>query len=94
VRRNPVPIGNPPDPAFERILAAAQGFFQLEISNDAWNELEELPPEFRHLSPVIIFRVLILHNLGRWEDAVIAVLIGEKWAILRFCRHRRTRSVL
>ena len=56
---------NPPDPDFERTLAAAQGFFQLEMWNDAWAELEELAPEFRHLSQVIILRVLILNNLGK-----------------------------
>jgi len=58
-----------PGPEFERTLAAAQGFFLLEMWNDAWNELEELPPETRHLSEVIILRVLILNNLGKWEDA-------------------------
>ena len=52
-----------PDPTFERTLAAAQGLFQLEMWNDAWAELEELQPEFRHLSEVIFLRVLILNNL-------------------------------
>ena len=60
-----------PGPEFERTLAAAQGYFQLEMWNDAWNELEELPPETRHFSQVIILRVLILNNLGKWEDAAI-----------------------
>jgi tetratricopeptide (TPR) repeat protein len=58
-----------PGPEFERTLAAAQGFFQLEMWNDPWAELEELRPEFRHLSQVIILRILILNNLGKWEDA-------------------------
>jgi tetratricopeptide (TPR) repeat protein len=39
--------------------------------NDAWAELEGLAPEFRHLSQVIILRVLILNNLGRWAEAAI-----------------------
>jgi len=39
--------------------------------NDAWDELEELQPQFRHLSQVIILRVLILNNLGKWEEASI-----------------------
>lgn len=56
-----------PGPDFERTLAAAEGFFLLEM----WNELEDLPPETRHLSQVIILRVLILNNLGKWEDAAI-----------------------
>jgi tetratricopeptide (TPR) repeat protein len=60
-----------PGPEFERTLAAAEGYFQLEMWNDAWNELEELPPETRHLSQVIILRVLILNNLGKWEEAAI-----------------------
>ena len=58
-----------PGPEFERTLAAAQGFFQLEMWHDAWAELEELQPKFRHDSQVIILRVLILNNLGRWEGA-------------------------
>jgi hypothetical protein len=30
---------------------------------------KRLAPEFRHLSEVIILRVLILNNLGRWDGA-------------------------
>jgi hypothetical protein len=30
--------------------------------NDVWAELEEMQPEFRHLSRVIILRVLILRG--------------------------------
>ncbi len=36
---------------------------------DAWNELEELPPEVRHLCDVILLRVQILNGLEKWESA-------------------------
>jgi hypothetical protein len=38
---------------------------------DAWNELEELVPETRHSSQVILLRVMIYNNLQRWEEAAI-----------------------
>jgi len=60
-----------PGPEFERTLAAAEGYFLLEMWEDAWAELEELAPEFRHLSEVIILRVMIYNNLERWEEAAI-----------------------
>ena len=41
---------------------------------DAWAELEELRPEWRHLATVILLRVMILNNLRKWESAAI---IGE-----------------
>ena len=62
---------NPPDPAFDRVLKAAEGYFQLYMWQDAWDELEELDPKYRHLQPVITLRVLILNNLGKWEAAAI-----------------------
>lgn len=62
---------SPSEPEFERTLAVAQGYFALEMWQESWDELEELGPEFRHLAPVIILRVLILNNLGKWESAAI-----------------------
>ena len=62
---------NPPDPEFERVLELARGYFELEMWEDAWNELEELRPEFRHLPQVMLLRVLIFNNMGRWEYAVV-----------------------
>jgi tetratricopeptide (TPR) repeat protein len=60
---------NPPDPAFERTMQAAEGFFQLGMLQDAWNELEELQPTWRHFSQVALLRVHVLNNLERWEEA-------------------------
>ena len=62
---------NPPDPVFDRLLKAAEGYFQLYMWQDAWDELEELDPKYRHLQPVITLRVLILNNLEKWEAAAI-----------------------
>jgi len=60
-----------PDPDFERTLNAAQGFFQLGMWNESWDELEALAPETRHRPQVIILRVMIYNNLERWEEAAI-----------------------
>lgn len=62
---------NPSDPAFERTYQAARGFFELEMFTDAWNELEELRPEWRPLAKMLLLRVMILNNLKKWKDAAI-----------------------
>jgi len=62
---------SPPDTDFERTLTAAQGFFQLGMWNESWNELETLAPEVRHRPQVILLRVMIYNNLNRWEEASI-----------------------
>jgi tetratricopeptide (TPR) repeat protein len=63
--------GVPPDSDFERTLTAAQGFFQLGMWNESWNELETLAPETRNRAQVILLRVMIYNNLNRWEEASI-----------------------
>jgi tetratricopeptide (TPR) repeat protein len=63
---------NPPtDPAFDRTLMAALGYFDLKMWNDSWNELEELAPEFRFLPGVVLLLVMIYNNLGKWIEAAI-----------------------
>ena len=62
---------SPPDPDFVRTLNAAQGFFQLGMWNESWNELEALALETRHRPQVILLRVMIYDNLNRWEEASI-----------------------
>jgi tetratricopeptide (TPR) repeat protein len=53
----------------QKAVEAAQGYFLLGMPAEAWNELDDLAPEFRHLLDVILLRVLILNGLKRWEDA-------------------------
>jgi predicted Zn-dependent protease len=71
VNRPQADSASSPDPDFERTLNAAQGFFQLGMWNESWNELEALPPETRHRPQVILLRVMIYNNLKRWEEASI-----------------------
>ena len=71
---------NPPDSVFDRLLEAAEGYFQLFMWQDAWDELEKLEPKYKHLQSVIVLRVLILNNLEKWEDAAI---VG-KWALRQY----------
>jgi hypothetical protein len=61
----------PPNPAYERTLQAAQGYFQLEMWDEAWDELENLAPEFQHYPQVIFLRLLIFNNMERWEYTVL-----------------------
>jgi hypothetical protein len=53
----------------EKGLEAATGYFSLGLREDAWNELESLPPELRAHESVIELRVEILLKLERWEFA-------------------------
>jgi len=62
---------NPLNSAFERTMEIAERYFQLQMWDAAWAELEELRPELRHHSRVIMLRVLILNNLEKWEDAAV-----------------------
>jgi len=55
-------------------MEIAERYFQLQMWDAAWAELEELRPEIRHHSRVIVLRVLILNNLEKWEDAAVLAL--------------------
>jgi len=61
----------PSDPAFEITLGVAEGYFAMEMWEDAWAGRSEIQPEFRLAPQVIMLRVLILNNLQRWEEAAI-----------------------
>ena len=61
-------------PEAKRLVTAAEGFLQLGMPEEAWDELEEIDPELAHLAEVLLLRILILNALKRWEAATI---IGE-----------------
>lgn len=50
-----------------RHLNAAQGYLGLGMPMDAWNELEEVPAEFRSAREVLLMRVAVCQAMGKWE---------------------------
>lgn len=57
-----------PDP---RTFNAAVGYLQLGLADDAWEELESLPPDQRDCAAVVELRVEIYRQLEKWEAARI-----------------------
>jgi predicted Zn-dependent protease len=53
----------------EKGLEATVGYLSLGLFDDAWNELESLPPELRANESVMELRIEILLKLERWEFA-------------------------
>ena len=48
-------------------ITRAEGFFELGMHNEAWNETEELPPIDRAEPLVLELRLRILTALSQWE---------------------------
>lgn len=61
------------------LLEAVSGYLALGMYEDAWEELENLPPELRADDFVLGLRIEILHRLGKWESArVIAESLAQR----------------
>ncbi|MEM7469435.1 MAG: hypothetical protein AAF387_21495 [Pseudomonadota bacterium] len=45
----------------------AEGFLALDMADDAWQALEELPPEQKTNEPILQMRVEIAIKLKRWQ---------------------------
>ena len=54
----------------ERIILAAQGYFELEMNREALAELEKLPLPDQLRPDVLEMRVLILMKQERWREAL------------------------
>jgi tetratricopeptide (TPR) repeat protein len=55
----------------ERSLLAVSGYLTLGMHQDAWDELEDLPPGQRTDDRVLEFRIAIYQALEKWEPARI-----------------------
>ena len=53
----------------ERLLSPISGYLTLGMFEDAWETLEDFPPELRIHDTVLGLRVEILQRLGKWESA-------------------------
>jgi tetratricopeptide (TPR) repeat protein len=83
-----------------RHLEAALGYLALGMHQDAWDELECLPPEQRANDGVSELRISIYQALGKWESArVLAESLAKRspenpqWWILWAFSARREKSV-
>lgn len=83
-----------------RHLEAALGYLALGMHQDAWDELECLPPEQRANDGVSELRISIYQALGKWEPArVLAESLAKRspenpqWWILWAFSLRREKSV-
>lgn len=86
--------------AISRNLEAALGYLALGMHQDAWDELESLPPELRTDDGVLELRIQIYQGLGKWEPArVLAESLAKRspenphWWILWAFSLRREKSV-
>jgi len=52
-----------------RLLTPVLGYIDLGMFEDAWEELENLPPELRSNGPVLELRISIYQGMGKWEAA-------------------------
>jgi tetratricopeptide (TPR) repeat protein len=52
-------------------LEAPVGFLDLGMPQDAWDELEKMPPILRDTDAVLDLRIEIFQKLGKWESARI-----------------------
>ena len=84
----------------QRNLDAAVGYLALGMHQDAWDELECLPPELRANESVLEIRIQIYHGMGKWEPArVLAESLAKRspenpqWWILWAYSLRREKSV-
>ena len=50
-----------------RLLAEAVGYLELGMPQDAWDALEEIPAEERHLPPVLQIRLEIYRCMEKYE---------------------------
>jgi tetratricopeptide (TPR) repeat protein len=54
----------------ERTLLAAQGYIELDMSDEALRELDSLPPQGQAKREVLQVRLFILMRSRRWRDAM------------------------
>ena len=93
---------NPQEPMndLQRHLEAALGYLALGMHQDAWDELESLPPAIRADDTVLELRIQIYQGLGKWKSArILAESLAKRspenpnWWILWAFSLRREESV-
>ncbi len=84
----------------EHAISAVVGYISLGMFEDAWQELESLPPEQRADGDVISLRIEILQRLEKWESCrVLAESMAKRfpanpdWWITWAYALRREKSI-
>jgi hypothetical protein len=54
---------------WQRYITAAHGYLELGMGQDAWDELDSMPPEDRARREVVLMRLMILQSMERWDKA-------------------------
>ncbi len=57
-------------------LTAAHGYLDLGMGQEAWDELDSMPPRDRARSEVVIMRLVILQSMERWGKAAAEIARG------------------
>src|SRR5258707_1328850 len=52
-------------------LAASEGYCELQMWQQAWNALEELPDHLRNTAEAVQARIPVLVGTGNWQKALI-----------------------
>ncbi len=58
------------DAHLKRLLLAAEGYQDLGLMEEAWEELNAVPPQDQSLPEVIQLRVQLLMKQDRWEEGL------------------------
>ena len=76
----------------------AIGYLELGMLSEAWEIIEDLPPEEKTNEPVLVIRLRILTGLSQWElgEHIASVLLSggdeSRQAVARF-HHARARAL-
>lgn len=83
-----------------QVIHAATGYLNLGMCQEAWDEIETLPPETRTHEVVLKIRIQIYQGLKKWESArVLAESLAKRypqnpdWWILWAYSLRREQTI-
>jgi tetratricopeptide (TPR) repeat protein len=89
------------DPQFQRRLLAASGFAELDMFQEAVQELEELPESSKELPTVLVVWLEVYQRWQKWSEAEsIAARLSEmepqesNWVIALAYAIRRSRGLI
>lgn len=67
--RGPVSLSIPTEMDWQRHTTAASGYLDLGMGQEAWDELDSMPPQDRARCEVVVMRLVILQAMARWDKA-------------------------
>ncbi|GAB4239395.1 MAG: hypothetical protein OHK005_00810 [Candidatus Methylacidiphilales bacterium] len=67
-----------PERQLQRCLRAAEGYLNLGMIREAWEEVEALPERLRARPETLILMARILRACGRWSEAIELSRVGSE----------------